>query len=153
LQRAIHDHGIRSVAEEMSEEALSKFSRPDMPPGKSVPCLAAEKLELPIPHKCCNPDSARRRELNITDNDDDENRKKREAEWLAQLIPFASFPCLFVLGSEHVSGFSDILSASGFTPILLEREWWPSNCAERPSQMSTPFRSGDEYADDNTTNI
>jgi hypothetical protein len=126
LQRAIHQYGIRSVAEEMSVEALTTYSRPDMPPGKSIPCLAAEELE--VPHKYCDPGSARRHELNITNRDDDEDRKKREAEWLAQLVHFASFPCLFVLGSEHVSGFSDILSASGFKPILLAQEWWPSNC-------------------------
>jgi hypothetical protein len=111
LQRAIHQYGIRSVAEEMSVEALTTYFRPDMPPGKSIPCLAAEELE--IPHKYCDPDSARRHELNITNSDDDEDRKKRETEWLAQLVYFASFPCLFVLGSEHVSGFSDILSAIG----------------------------------------
>ena len=129
LQRAIHEYGIRSVAEEMSVEALTTYSRPDMPPGKSIPRLAAEELEVPVPHKYCDPDSARRHELNITNNDDDQDRKKREAEWLAQLVPFASFPCLFVLGSEHVSGFSGLLSASGFKPILLEQEWWPSNYA------------------------
>jgi hypothetical protein len=126
LQRAIHDYGIRSVAEEMSIEALTTYSRPDMPPGKSIPCLAAEELDLP--HKYCDPDSAKRRELNITDEDNDEDRKKREAEWLAQLVHFASFPCLFVLGSEHTFSFSDLLKASGFKPILLEQEWWPSNC-------------------------
>jgi hypothetical protein len=125
LQKAIHDYDIRSVAEEMSLEALTKYSRPDMPPGKSIPFLAAE--EVGLPHKYCDPDSVRRHALNITQNDDEKDRKKREDEWLAELIPFASFPCLFVLGSEHVSGFSDILSASGFKPILLEQEWWPSN--------------------------
>ena len=126
LQRAIHDYGIRSVAEEMSIEALTTYSRADMPPGKSIPCLAAEELDLP--HKYCDPDSAKRHELSITDDDNDEDRKKREAEWLAQLVHFASFPCLFVLGSEHTFSFSDLLKASGFKPILLEQEWWPSNC-------------------------
>jgi hypothetical protein len=126
LQKTIHDHGIRSVAEEMNIEALTTYSRPDMPPSKSIPCLAAEELDLP--HKYCDPDSAKRHELNITNDDNDEDRKKREAEWLAQLVHFASFPCLFVLGSEHTSSFSDLLKASGFKPILLEQEWWPSSC-------------------------
>jgi hypothetical protein len=125
LQKAIHDYGIRSVAEEMSTEALTKYPRPDMPPHKSIPCLAAEELDLP--HKYCDPDSARRDELNITDEDNDENHKKRETEWLAQLANFASFPCLFVLGSTHTSSFCDLLKASDFKPILLEHEWWPTN--------------------------
>ena len=125
LQQAVHDYGIRSVAEEMSIEALTKYSRPDMPPRKSIPCLAAEELDLP--HKYCDPDRARRHELNITDDDNDENDKKREAEWLAQLANFASFPCLFVLGSKHNSTFCNLLKASGFRPFLLEKEWWPIN--------------------------
>jgi hypothetical protein len=53
LRKAIHDYSIRSIAEEMNIEHLTKYARPDLPPGKSIPCLVAE--ELNIPHKYCDP--------------------------------------------------------------------------------------------------
>ena len=125
LKKAIHNYGICSVAEEMNEEHLTNFADLQLPPKKSIPYLAAEELSLR--HKYCDPERARRAELNIPEDDSDENKTKRELEWLAQLSNFGPFPCLFVLGSNHTSSFSALLATSGFTPILLKQEWWPTD--------------------------
>jgi len=109
LEGKIHDYHIQSIAEEMNLEALLKLPHPELPSGKSVPCLIAEALRLP--HKYCDPDSARRKALGIPDSEEDEaeNNKQREAEWLRQLQQFQPFPCLFVLGSTHSDTFPDLL--------------------------------------------
>ena len=123
LKKAIHNYGIRSVAEEMNEEHLTNFADLQLPPKKSIPYLAAEELSLR--HKYCDPERARRAELNIPE--DDSVEKKAKEKWsVAQLQTSGRFR-LFVLGSNHTSSFSALLATSGFTPILLKQEWWPTD--------------------------
>jgi len=119
LRRAIHDHKILSVAEEMTIEALKKYPHPDLPPGQSTPFQVATELNLFFQY--CDLDTPMRRQLGISEDDDE----KREAYWVEQLAKFDLFPCLFVLGSKHSSTFADLLKRSGFWPILLSEEWSP----------------------------
>src|SRR5690242_18223415 len=58
---------VCSVAEEFSLEVTEKYARNDLPPGYSVPRLAVKKLN--VPHRYCDPDSARLKELGIPNDE------------------------------------------------------------------------------------
>jgi len=109
LKEIVCQHRIRSVAEEMSVEALQKYPHPDLPSGESIPLQVAEDLNLP--HKYC---------------DCDLPEDEREPRWLQQLENFNSFPCLFVLGSNHADSFPALLNKSRLRPALLIKEWKPT---------------------------
>ena len=109
LKEIVCQHRIRSVAEEMSVEALQKYPHPDLPSGESIPLQVAEDLNLP--HKYC---------------DRDLPKDEREPHWLQQLENFNLFPCLFVLGSDHADSFSALLNKSRLRPALLIKEWKPT---------------------------
>jgi hypothetical protein len=109
LKEIVCQHRIRSVAEEMSVEALQKYPHPDLPSGESIPLQVAEDLNLP--HKYC---------------DRDLPEDQREPHWLQQLENFNLFPCLFVLGSDHADSFPALLNKSRLRPSLLIKEWKPT---------------------------
>jgi hypothetical protein len=109
LKEIVYQHRIRSVAEEMSVEALQKYPHPNLPSGESIPLQVAEDLNLP--HTYCD--------RNLPENE-------RELHWLQQLENFNSFPCLFVLGSDHADSFPALLNKSGLRPDLLIKEWKPT---------------------------
>jgi hypothetical protein len=123
LKRLICDHDIRSVAEEMSIEALERFPHPDVPPGKSI--LFQIATELGIPHQYSDPNSAIQEQLGILHLPKAKNGYAREAYWLRQLRDLHLFPCLFVLGVCHTRSFPNLLATSGFKPIVLTKEWKP----------------------------
>jgi hypothetical protein len=56
LKSQIRHVGISLLAEEMSEDALSKLPHPDLPPKQSVPFQVAR--ELNIDHAYCDADAA-----------------------------------------------------------------------------------------------
>jgi hypothetical protein len=124
LRDLIDRYQILTVAEEMSRETLKEIPHPDLPPEESVPFQLAVR-ELKIPHAYCDPDSAKRKELGISD-DTAEDRAKREAYWLEQVEGFKSFPCIFVVGSDHTRSFSDLLTKSGFDAKIVIEEWLPT---------------------------
>jgi len=109
LKEIVHEHRIRSVAEEMSVAALQKYPHPDLPSGESIPLQVAKDLNLP--HKY---------------SDRDLPEDEREPHWLQQLETFNSFPCLFVLGSNHADSFPALLKKSQLKPVLLIKEWKPT---------------------------
>jgi hypothetical protein len=128
LKEIVHKHGIRSVAEEMSVEALHKYPHPDLLPGESVPLQVADELNLPHRY-CCPPDRATRDRLGLSPDgmpDTPDDIKKREAYWLEKLKELNSFPCLFVLGSDHSDSFPALLNTSHLEATLLIKEWKPS---------------------------
>jgi hypothetical protein len=110
LKEIVCQHRIRSVAEEMSVEALQKYPHPDLPSGESIPLQVAKDLDLP--HKYCD----------RGDLPEDE----REPYWLQQLENFNSFPCLFVLGRGHADSFPALLNKSEFKATLLIKDWKPT---------------------------
>ena len=109
LKGIIYQHRIRSVAEEMSVEALEKYPHPDLPSGESIPLQVAKDLNLP--HRYC---------------DRDLPEDEREPHWLQQLENLNSFPCLFVLGGKHTHSFPALLKESHLRPVLLIKEWKPT---------------------------
>ncbi len=116
---------VCAIAEEMSLEALQKSHHPSLPPGESVPFQAAKELGRPCKY-CCPPDRATRDRLGISPyGDTPEDNEKREAYWLEQLEKLGLFPCLFVLGSSHVTSFSNLLKKSGYKAEIVHAEWWP----------------------------
>jgi hypothetical protein len=133
LKEIVHKHGIRSIAKEMSVEALGKYPHPDLPSGESVPFQVAHELstdELRIPHEyCCPPDLATRDKLGLSPGpmpDTPDDNEKREAYWLEQVEKLNSFPCLFVLGSAHSDSFPALLNTFHLEATLLIKEWKPS---------------------------
>lgn len=113
LHGYIESHAIRSVAEEMSLEALKKH----LATGDSLPCLLAE--ELGLIHRYCDPDQATRKVRSIV------TPQQREAYWIEQLRLIPIFPVLFIVGADHIESFARLLSESGFQPVKLENDWKP----------------------------
>jgi hypothetical protein len=109
LKEIVYQHRIRWVAEEMSVEALQKYPHPDLPAGESIPLRVAKDLNLP--HKYC---------------DRDLPEHEREPHWLQQVEKFNSYPCLFVLGSDHADSFPALLKKSQLKPVLSIKEWKPT---------------------------
>jgi hypothetical protein len=124
LKEIVCQHRIRSVAEEMSVEALRKYPHPNLPSGESIPFQVAEDLNLP--HRYC---------------DRDLPEDERELHWLQQLENFNSFPCLFVVGSDHADSFPALLNKSRLRPSLLINEWKPIT-----SWAAKPERPPEEYS-------
>jgi hypothetical protein len=110
LKEIVCQHRIRSVAEEMSVEALQKYPHPDLPARESIPLQVAKNLNLP--HKYCD-------DLDLPEDE-------REPHWFQQLENFNSFPCLFVLGKNHADSFPALLNKSRLRPALLTKEWKPT---------------------------
>lgn len=127
LKEVVHKHQIRWVAEEMSVEALQKYPHPDLPSGESLPFQVARGLNIPHEY-CCPPNRRVRDELGLSPDgmpDTPDDFKRRETYWLRKVKQCDSFPCLFVLGSDHADSFSTLLNTSGLKAILLIREWKP----------------------------
>ena len=128
LKEIVRKHGISSVAEEMSVEALQKYPHPDLLSGESLLLQVANELSRPHVY-CCPPDRAARDELGLSPDgmpDTPDDTKKREAYWLEKLKKLDSFPCLFVLGSNHADSFPALLKKSQLRPVLLIKEWKPA---------------------------
>ena len=128
LKEIISQHSIRWIPEEMSVEALHKYPHPDLPSGESVPFQVADELHRPHRY-CCPPDRATRDKLGLSPDgmpDTPDDLKKREAYWLEQLEKLNSFPCLFVLGSNHADSVPALLKKSQLRPVLLIKEWKPT---------------------------
>jgi hypothetical protein len=133
LKEKVHKHGIRSIAEEMSVEALHKYPHPDLASGESLPLQLANELNLA--HKyCCPPDRATRDRLGLSPAgmpNTPDDIKKREAYWLEKLKELNSFPCLFILGSDHADSFPPLLVESQLATTLVIKEWKPTTAAVR----------------------
>ena len=124
LKSQIRHVGVSFLAEEMSEDALAKFPHPDLPPKQSVPFQVAR--ELNIDHAYCDADAATQKEMGISENNTADDNRKRESYWLKQLEELNKFPCMFVVGEDHVNSFSTLLNESGLQPIIVAREWRPT---------------------------
>jgi hypothetical protein len=113
LQRLVSRHSIKGIAEEMSLDGMGMHRSV----GGSLGFFIARDLELP--HLYCDPSRPEREELGITSLED------RERYWLDQLRTFSGFPCLFILGADHVSTFSDLLQRDRIEALVLIHDWEP----------------------------
>lgn len=140
LEKACSDYNIRTVAEEMSEQALEEADR-----NNSIPQQAAKVLSLK--HLFCDPDRKERERLGIFQENylriksfpnlplpEDEIRRqslegdrRREQYWLECLLtePEIEWPVLFICGAHHVTSFSRILEEKGFILTRIEDDWEP----------------------------
>lgn len=118
LTQLITEHAVRSIAEEMSTEGLGLHRIH----GGSLAFHLAR--ELGLPHAYCDPPKNIREQQHIVSYAD------RERYWLDQLRAFAAFPCMFILGADHVVTFSRLLNESDFTATVLFDDWSPSSHVE-----------------------
>ncbi len=87
--------------------------------------------EFLLEHKLCDPNFNERIKLGLpghgTGNLPEERKRHfhsiREKYWLDQIRDYKDKPVLFVCGAEHVSSFSDLLSAGGFEVRILDDYW------------------------------
>ena len=103
----------KAIAEENNEEVLSKFSA-----SQSVAAGVAAKLG--IKHVFCEPSLAERKRLGITGTGDPKDFDKREKCWLEKIRTIETGPILFILGADHVAGFSSLAEASGLSVEVVE---------------------------------
>lgn len=132
--------GIDLIAEEMNEEALEKEAR------ESTARTVA--LSTGVKHALCDPDNSERIALKIPseeqlktklgigramlanqvtelDNATREFWPIREQEWLRRLKCIESKKCLFILGTEHVQSFTELLSSREVASEVLCQKWRP----------------------------
>jgi hypothetical protein len=114
LTQLINERAGRGIAEEMSPEGLGLHRIH----GGSLAFHLAR--ELGLPHAYCDPPKNVRQQQHIVSHAD------RERSWLDQLRAFTAFPCLFILGADHVVSFSQLLNESDFTATVLFDDWSPS---------------------------
>ena len=124
LKSQIRQVGISLLAEEMSEDALARFPHPDLPAKQSVPSQVAR--ELNIDHAYCDADAATQKNMGISENNTANDNKERESYWLKRLEELNKFPCMFVLGEDHVNSFPALLNESGLQTIVVARKWRPT---------------------------
>lgn len=135
LKKTCEQYRIRAIGEEMSLEALSKKNQ------QESTCKQIADI-LHLSHRYCDPESAKRRELGIIEEDniyqqqydqnltDEEvcNRiraeyEKRERWWIKELNKLGEFPVLFICGAKHAKPFAELVSQSGLSFEILYKNW------------------------------
>lgn len=118
LREPCAEFGVRATGEEMNSEALEMRGAPG-----TIGALAAKSLGMN--HDVCDPSSADRERLGITNVGDielhaaldhwpreqfeariAEHCKIREAYWLARLREADTWPVLFICGANHADSFA-----------------------------------------------
>jgi hypothetical protein len=117
LQRHIEQHAVKGIAEEMSLDGMGIHRSV----GGSLGFHIAR--DLGIPHLYCDPSRQEQHDRGIGSSEE------RERYWLDQIRTFSGFPCLFILGADHVPTFSALLHQSGFRGTVLVHDWKPQ-CRE-----------------------
>jgi hypothetical protein len=117
LLETIKRYAIVGIAEKMNVSAL-KIHRVE---GDSVAFdLAAE---LNIAHRYCE------EERGIQEaRTNKKPHTQREQYWIGQLETFNAFPAIFLLGSDHIGSFTNLLNKSGFQSVVLADDWKHSSC-------------------------
>jgi hypothetical protein len=104
---------VKVIAEESHEDVLRKFSAT-----KSVASVVAS--ELGVKHLFCEPSIAEREQLGITSTGRREDFEKREKFWLEKLRDLKETPILFILGPNHMAGFSELAKNNGMSVEVAE---------------------------------
>lgn len=125
LSAAAQSHSIKTIAEEMSEEAL----------GNDTVSLCAEVAEtLAISHVFCDPSEAERAAAGLRVEDCLVTWGGRELEWVARLRG-QRFPVLFVCGANHVDCFAERCRARGIAVVVMQEDWEPSKSIPLPYKI------------------
>lgn len=135
VRQLVSDLGIKSIAEEASNEALLRRDIPETTV-KSI----AEKLG--VFHAYCDPESKDRARLGIVDRADlfalrftptisevqaeqmiAQSDQLREQFWLTCIDNLAKWPLLFVCGATHSTSFCDAATAKGYSCVVVAEDW------------------------------
>jgi hypothetical protein len=129
---------VRAIAEETSLEALAQ---------KNTDRSVCEKIadELGLPHRYCDLNNAERAAKEARDELDIRaegflqswtqeriekevraSRRIRERHWLQMLLDLGRWPVLFICGANHVASFRALLTSSGLSTKVAERDWSPA---------------------------
>ncbi|MBF0505832.1 MAG: hypothetical protein HQL09_03255 [Nitrospirae bacterium] len=129
------------IAEELNEEVIRKWNAYDSVARKTA-------ISMRIDHLFCDPDLDQRRALGIkcrrgiahelgygsvltgkqcfeVNEIEKTHWEKRERFWLDRLIGRFFEKCVFLLGANHVSRFSVLLTENGIQPMVIEKDWRP----------------------------
>jgi hypothetical protein len=117
LRQAVQRHEVKTIAEEMSEDALGNNA-------VSLPALVA--AELAIVHVFCDPNKLERAAAGLPVEDCPATWGKREHEWIERL-KCCEFPALFVCGANHVPTFTEGCSSQQIAVQVLQTDWVPVN--------------------------
>jgi hypothetical protein len=125
LSAATQSHSVKTIAEEMSEEAL----------GSDTVSLCSEVAEaLAISHVFCDPSKAERVTAGLPVEDCLATWGQRELEWVARLRG-QRFPVLFVCGANHVDSFAERCRTQGIDVVVMQEDWEPSKAIPLPYQL------------------
>jgi len=113
LVASIARYKIVGIAEEMNVYCLRSY----FIQGDSVAFNLAAKLGLV--HRYCEADPGVREARGI------KTPAQRERYGIEQLETFNAFPAIFLLGSDHIGSFTNLLKESGFQPVVLVDDWKP----------------------------
>ena len=141
LRQTISTYAVQALAEELNEEAITLWHGHDS---------TARKLaqSLGITHLFCDPTIQERTQIGIPTNVqirtklgfgsamtsieverlDAELRNHwpaRETYWLDRLRSICCNECLFILGSDHVQSFKDLLTAHQIEAYIAHEDWLP----------------------------
>jgi hypothetical protein len=114
ILQTVQTHGVKTVAEEMSVEALR---------GRRTVCdeVAEEDKLL---HILCDPAGSERQALNISKDNTPSDDKKRETEWLRRLVAASCrYPVLFVCGAKHVCSFAQLCRDEGLMSTVVRDDF------------------------------
>ena len=142
-------YNIKSIAEEMSEEALEFYEKTI-----SIPKVLSQELS-DIAHQYSDPNSEEKAKLGIkrsgyytqgvqfpesmkleelkglTQDEADllewEEDLKREPVWIEKILLLSNWPILFICGSKHIESFKKLLCERGISVEVLHLNWQPMN--------------------------
>ncbi len=135
LEEVCQSNGAVSITEEMSLDSLALRNRSE----SSVFALCRR---LGLIHAYCDPSEPEQNALGIINDgnirlfqgfngwsDAEVNRRisdeylKRERIWVSRLHELASWPSVFVCGSEHIGRLPTLLAESGLTVKVAAENW------------------------------
>ena len=141
ITAACKEYGIRSIGEEMNDDALT-----DVGVSISVPKSVANDLGLH--HAYCDPGNKERTILEILGDQEieimqwrsgfsaehmaklkDDNHRKRELIWLERIKQHLIGPVLYICGVDHLDSFRAILQTDGYDCHMLEKTF--SSCRDK----------------------
>ena len=113
IQKMLRLHACRTIAEEMSIEAL----------GGRKTVGAEVATEENLIHIFCDPTRSERQSLGIAEDSTQLEISRRENEWLRRVEHCGIYPILFVCGANHVYSFAQICRDHGLASTILTSDF------------------------------
>ena len=119
IRTTISDKHISLLAEEFSESALEYL--------KAKSYLQEVARQTGIEHRFCDPNEAERTQIGLpspfADTPDDAqlriNHTIREKYWLEKISDRLDSPTIFICGSDHIAGFTNILNSRSIENVII----------------------------------